>query len=186
MYWKLFSIFAKIGAFTIGGGVAMIPLIEREIVYKNKWISSEEFLDIISIAQSAPGLIAVNVSIFVGHRIAGIKGSIVATIGSVMPPFIIILLVAAVFTTFKDNQTVQAVFKGIRPAVVALIAAPVFRMAVQNRLNWITGSIAVAATVLIAFLKISPIWIIVTAIAGGLIVAYSRQDRDNDKKEVKR
>ncbi len=164
----------------------MIPLIEREIVYKNKWISSEEFLDIISIAQSAPGLIAVNVSIFVGHRIAGIKGSIVATIGSVMPPFIIILLVAAVFTTFKDNQTVQAVFKGIRPAVVALIAAPVFRMAVQNRLNWITGSIAVAATVLIAFLKISPIWIIVTAIAGGLIVAYSRQDRDNDKKEVKR
>ena len=164
----------------------MIPLIEREIVYKNKWISSEEFLDIISIAQSAPGLIAVNVSIFVGHRIAGIKGSIVATIGSVMPPFIIILLVAAVFTTFKDNQTVQAVFKGIRPAVVALIAAPVFRMAVQNRLNWITGSIAVAATVLIAFLKISPIWIIVTAIAGGLIVAYSRQDRNNDKKEVKR
>lgn len=164
----------------------MIPLIEREIVYKNKWISSEEFLDIISIAQSAPGLIAVNVSIFVGHRIAGIKGSIVATIGSVMPPFIIILLVAAVFTTFKDNQTVQAVFKGIRPAVVALIAAPVFRMAVQNRLNWITGSIAVAATVLIAFLKISPIWIIVTAIAGGLIMAYSQQDRDNDKKEVKR
>ncbi len=162
----------------------MIPLIEREIVYKNKWISSEEFLDIISIAQSAPGLIAVNVSIFVGHRIAGIKGSIVATIGSVMPPFIIILLVAAVFTTFKDNQTVQAVFKGIRPAVVALIAAPVFRMAVQNRLNWITGSIAVAATVLIAFLKISPIWIIVTAIAGGLIMAYSRQDRNNDKKEV--
>ena len=164
----------------------MIPLIEREIVYKNKWISSEEFLDIISIAQSAPGLIAVNVSIFVGHRIAGIKGSIVATIGSVMPPFIIILLVAAVFTTFKDNQTVQAVFKGIRPAVVALIAAPVFRMAVQNRLNWITGSIAVAATVLIAFLKISPIWIIVTAIAGGLIMAYSRQGRDNDKKEVNR
>lgn len=164
----------------------MIPLIEREIVYKNKWISSEEFLDIISIAQSAPGLIAVNVSIFVGHRIAGIKGSIVATIGSVMPPFIIILLVAAVFTTFKDNQTVQAIFKGIRPAVVALIAAPVFRMAVQNRLNWITGSIAVAATVLIAFLKISPIWIIVTAIAGGLIMAYSRQDRDNDKKEVNR
>ena len=164
----------------------MIPLIEREIVYKNKWISSEEFLDIISIAQSAPGLIAVNVSIFVGHRIAGIKGSIVATIGSVMPPFIIILLVAAVFTTFKDNQTVQAIFKGIRPAVVALIAAPVFRMAVQNCLNWITGSIAVAATVLIAFLKISPIWIIVTAIAGGLIMAYSRQDRDNDKKEVNR
>ena len=79
MYWKLFVIFAKIGAFTIGGGVAMIPLIEREVVHKNKWIAPEDFLDIISIAQSAPGLIAVNVSIFVGHRLAGIKGSIVAT-----------------------------------------------------------------------------------------------------------
>ena len=106
----------------------MIPLIEREVVYKNKWIDDEDFLDMISIAQSAPGLIAVNVAIFIGHRIAGIKGSIVATIGSVVPPFIIILLVAAVFTTFKDNAAVQAVFKGIRPAVVALIAAPVIRM----------------------------------------------------------
>ena len=86
MYWKLFIIFAKIGAFTLGGGVAMIPLIEREVVYKHKWIDDEDFLDMISIAQSAPGLIAVNVAIFIGHRIAGIKGSIVATIGSIVPP----------------------------------------------------------------------------------------------------
>ena len=86
----------------------MIPLIEREVVYKHKWIDDEDFLDMISIAQSAPGLIAVNVAIFIGHRIAGIRGSIVATIGSVVPPFIIILLVAAVFTTFKDNAAVQA------------------------------------------------------------------------------
>ena len=186
MYWKLFIIFAKIGAFTLGGGVAMIPLIEREVVYKNKWIDDEDFLDMISIAQSAPGLIAVNVAIFIGHRIAGIRGSIVATIGSVVPPFIIILLVAAVFTTFKDNAAVQAVFKGIRPAVVALIAAPVIRMAIKNRLNWITGAIAVAATVLIAFLKISPIWIIITAIFGGLMMAFSRQDRHNHKKEAEK
>ena len=106
--------------------------------------------------------------------------------GGVMPPFIIILLVAAVFTTFQSDPTVQAVFKGIRPAVVALIAAPVFRMAVQNRLNWITGGIAVATTVLIAFLRISPIWIIITAIAGGLVMAYSRQDRHNGRKEAGR
>ena len=176
MYWKLFTIFAKIGAFTLGGGVAMIPLIEREIVDKHKWISDEDFMDIISIAQSAPGLIAVNVSIFVGHKIAGIKGSVVATLGSITPPFIIILLVAAVFTTFKDNATVQAVFKGIRPAVVSLIAAPVFRMAVKNKLNWITGTIAVVATVLIAFLKISPIWIIITAIAGGVLLAMREKE----------
>lgn len=181
MYWKLFTIFAKIGAFTIGGGVAMIPLIEREIVDKHKWISEEDFMDMISIAQSAPGLIAVNVSIFVGHKIAGVKGSIVATVGSIMPPFIIILLVAAVFTAFRDNTTVQAIFMGIRPAVVALIAAPVFRMAVKNRLNLITGSIAVAATVLIAFLKISPIWIIITAIAGGVIMAFAKQEKEVKK-----
>ena len=85
LYWKLFIIFAKIGAFTLGGGVAMIPLIEREVVYRHKWIDDEDFLDMISIAQSAPGLIAVNVAIFIGHRIAGIKGSIVATIGSIVP-----------------------------------------------------------------------------------------------------
>ena len=180
MYWKLFLIFAKIGAFTIGGGVAMIPLIEREIVHKHKWIADEDFLDIISIAQSAPGLIAVNVSIFVGHKIAGLKGSIVATLGSIMPPFIIILLVAAVFTTFKDNTVVQAIFKGIRPAVVALIAAPVIRMAIKNRLNWVTGSIAVAATVLIAFLKISPVWVIIAAITGGIILAFSRQEQKKE------
>lgn len=178
MYWKLFVIFAKIGAFTIGGGVAMIPLIEREIVYKNKWMSDEDFLDMISIAQSAPGLIAVNVAIFIGHKIAGIRGSIVATVASVLPPFIIILLVAAVFTTFKDNATVQAVFMGIRPAVVALIAAPVIRMAIKNRLNWITGSIAAAATALIAFLKISPVWIIVSAITAGVVIALTRQDKE--------
>ena len=158
----------------------MIPLIEREIVHKHKWIADEDFLDIISIAQSAPGLIAVNVSIFVGHKIAGLKGSIVATLGSIMPPFIIILLVAAVFTTFKDNTVVQAIFKGIRPAVVALIAAPVIRMAIKNRLNWVTGSIAVAATVLIAFLKISPIWVIIAAITGGIILAFSRQEQKKE------
>ena len=156
----------------------MIPLIEREVVYRHKWIDDEDFLDMISIAQSAPGLIAVNVAIFIGHRIAGIKGSIVATIGSIVPPFIIILLVAAVFTTFKDNAAVQAVFK-------ALIAAPVIRMAVKNRLNWITGTVAVAATALIAFLRISPIWIIVAAIFGGLVMAFSRQDNHNHKKEEK-
>ena len=181
MYWKLFYIFAKIGAFTIGGGVAMIPLIEREIVCKNKWMSDEDFIDIISIAQSAPGLIAVNVSIFVGHKIAGIKGSIVATVGSVMPPFIIILLVAAVFTTFKDNEAVQAVFRGIRPAVVALIAAPVIRMAIKNKLNWITGMIAVAAAVLIAFLGISPVWIIMAAIAAGIVIAAANRRKEADR-----
>lgn len=172
MYWKLFNIFAKIGAFTLGGGIAMIPLIERELVDKNKWLSNEEFIDIISIAQSAPGLIAVNVSIFVGHRLAGIKGSIVATLGSIMPPFVIILLIASLFTNFGDNETVESIFKGIRPAVVALIAAPVIKMAINNRLNIYTGALAVAVALLIGFMGVSPIWIILLSIIGSAVYTF--------------
>lgn len=151
----------------------MIPLIEREVVTKNKWLTDEEFLDIISIAQSAPGLIAVNVAIFIGHKVGGLKGSIIATVGSVLPPFIIILLVAALFTSIKDNQAVEAVFKGIRPAVVALIAVPVIRMAIKNGITVLTGTIAVLTTIIIAFLHVSPIWIILAAIIAGLLKAYA-------------
>ncbi len=171
MYWKLFGIFTKIGAFTIGGGPAMFPIIEREIVTKRHWLDEDEFLDILSIAQSAPGVIAVNLAIFVGYRLGGVKGSIVASIGSILPSFIIILLVATVFTTFKDNETVQAVFKGIRPAVVALIATPAVRMAMRSKLNWLRAAMIIATTVLIAFAGLSPIWIIAVAIIGGAIYA---------------
>ena len=172
MYWKLFKIFSKIGAFTIGGGAAMIPIIEEEIIDKNKWLTSEEFIDIISIAQSAPGLIAVNVSIFVGHKIGGLKGSIVATIGGVLPPFIIILLIASIFTSFQDNETVQAVLKGIRPVVVALIAAPVLRMAIKSNLNLVSGSIIAVTVILVGFLGVSPIYIIIAAIVGALLHTF--------------
>lgn len=172
MYWKLFSIFAKIGAFTIGGGAAMIPLIEREIVERNHWLTSKEFLDIISIAQAAPGLIAVNVSIFVGHKICGVKGSIVATLGSILPPFTIILLIAALFTNIQEFPAVQAVFKGIRPAVVALIVAPVIRLAIKNKLSWFTASVAIITAVLVGFLGLSPIWCIIAAIIGSLVYTF--------------
>lgn len=172
MYRKLFTIFAKIGAFTLGGGIAMIPLIEREIVHKQKWIDEEDFIDIISIAQGAPGLIAVNVSIFVGHRIGGVKGSIVATLGSILPPFAIILMVAAIFTSFKDNQTIQAIFKGIRPAVVSLIIAPAIRFGKKSSsgISGIFKILLITATViLIVIAKISPIWIIAATISGSVI-----------------
>lgn len=172
MYWKLFKIFAKIGAFTIGGGAAMIPIIEKEVVEKHNWLTSEEFLDIIAIAQSAPGLIAVNVSIFVGHKICGVRGSIIATLGSILPPFIIILMIAALFTNFQDNETVLSIFKGIRPAVVALIAAPVIRMAIKNKLTIYKGAIILFTIIGIAFLGISPIWIIVAAILGSIIYSF--------------
>ena len=127
-YFEAFKIFFKIGAFTIGGGYAMVPLIEDEVVNKKKWIEQDDFLDLLAIAQSAPGILAVNIAIFVGYRLRGVKGSLVTSLGSILPSFLMILAIALFFSAYKDNPYVEKVFKGIRPAVVALIAAPVFRM----------------------------------------------------------
>ena len=104
--WQIFTVFAKLGAFTIGGGYAMIPLIRDEMI-KRDWMTDEELPDIIAMAQSAPGVLAVNMSIFVGHKLHGVKGSVVATLGSVLPSFITILLIAMIFTNFRDNPVVE-------------------------------------------------------------------------------
>ena len=119
IYTEAFSIFFKIGAFTIGGGYAMVPLIEDEIVTKRRWIAKEDFIDLLAIAQSAPGILAVNISIFIGYRLRGIRGSIVTALGTILPSFLIILAIALFFHNFKDNVYVERIFKGIRPAVVA-------------------------------------------------------------------
>ena len=124
IYLEAFGIFFKIGAFTIGGGYAMVPLIENEIVTKRKWIAQEDFIDLLAISQSAPGILAVNISIFIGYKLRGIRGSIITALGTILPSFIIILAIALFFHSFKDNPIVERIFKGIRPAVVALIAAP--------------------------------------------------------------
>ena len=107
--WQIFWVFAKIGSFTIGGGYAMIPIIEEEL-RKRKWVDADEIDDVVVLAQSAPGLLAVNMAIFCGYKIRGLKGSIAATIGAVLPSFLIILAIATVFTTFKDNLIVQKIF----------------------------------------------------------------------------
>ena len=130
IYLESFGIFFKIGAFTIGGGYAMVPLIENEIVTKRKWIAQDDFIDLLAISQSAPGILAVNISIFIGYKLRGIRGSIVTALGTILPSFIIILTIALFFHNFKDNPIVERIFKGIRPAVVALIAAPTFTMGV--------------------------------------------------------
>ncbi|MBQ7192686.1 MAG: chromate transporter [Paludibacteraceae bacterium] len=129
MLFQLFWTYVKIGTFTLGGGYAMLPLIEREVVDRHKWIDPQEFVNMIALAQAAPGLIAVNSAIFIGHRIAGWKGVIATVLGAVLPSVVIILLIAVYFAQFKSLNTVEAVFKGIRPAVVALITAAVIRMA---------------------------------------------------------
>ena len=128
MFWKLFWTYIKIGTFTIGGGYAMLPLIEREVVDKHHWIDGQEFLDMIALAQAAPGLIAVNSAIFIGWKIYGWRGVVATVLGAVLPSFVIILLIAMVFRDIRENPTIEAIFKGVRPAVVALIAAAVIRM----------------------------------------------------------
>lgn len=172
-YFEIFYSFFKIGAFTIGGGYAMIPLIEKEVVDKKQWINREDFLDMLALSQSAPGPIAINTAVFVGYKMAGIPGMIFAVLGSVLPSFLIILIIASFFVGIKDNAAVERVFKGIRPAVVALIAAPVIRLGKAAKINKKTIIIPIVVAVLVAFAKVTPIIIIIAAAALGIL--YGRQ-----------
>ena len=141
--WKIFMVFAKIGSFTIGGGYAMIPLIREELV-KRGWVSDEELPESIALAQSAPGVLAVNMSIFAGYKMRGFKGSVAATLGSSLPSFLIILLIAMLFTGYQDNPVVVRIFKGIRPVVVSLILVPMINMARKGNKTWWAWAISAA------------------------------------------
>lgn len=154
----------KIGTFTLGGGYAMLPLIQREVVDRKKWIDEEEFLNMIALAQAAPGLIAVNSAIFIGWRIGGWRGVCGAVLGAVLPSFMIILAIAMVFSEWKELPAVEAAFKGIRPAVVALIAAPLFKMAKAAKISWLTSLIPIAAALLIWLGHVNPVWVILATI----------------------
>mgnify|MGYP003500918418 CR=1 FL=1 len=170
-YWQIFLTFGKIGAFTIGGGIPMIAAIKSELIEKG-WLKDEDFLDIITLAQTAPGLFAVNISILTGHKLKGTKGSVVATIASCLPPFLIILFIAMFFTGFKDNEYVIRAFKGIRPVVVALIGVPMIDMIKATKMRWWSWVIVVASLVLVCFMKVSPIYILICVIVISLAVAY--------------
>lgn len=171
IYLQIFYSFFKIGAFTIGGGYAMIPFIQKEVVENRKWIPADQFLDLLALAQSAPGILAANTAIFIGYKMRGLAGAIVATLGAILPSFFIILIIAMCFADYKDNPTVEAVFKGIRPAVVALIAAPLYKMARNAKITWKTAIIPVAVALLIWYFGLSPIWFIAAAIIIGAIIA---------------
>ena len=175
--WQIFAVFAKIGAFTIGGGYAMIPIIQNEMSRRG-WISDEELPDIVALSQSAPGVLAVNISIFAGYRLRGVKGSVAATLGSILPSFCIILAIAMLFTSFKDNPWVIRAFKGIRPVVIALIAVPMVNMARKCCKTWWKWGLAIGSLVLVAFLNVSPIYIILCVLVIGFTVTYSRMEGD--------
>ncbi len=151
IFVKLFITFFKIGAFTFGGGWAMISIIEKEIVDKHGWLKREDFLDQLAVAQSLPGILAVNISVAVGDKLRGTRGSLAAALGTILPSFLIILAIAIFLTPdlIKSNPVVCKVFMGIRPAVVALIIAPVITSAKAAKLTWKTVLIPVAVALLI-------------------------------------
>ena len=182
--WEIFLVFGKIGAFTIGGGIPMVAAIKSELV-KRKWIGDEEFLEIIALAQSSPGLFAANISILTGHKLRGTKGSIVATIGSCLPPFLIILTIAMFFTAFQENEYVIRAFKGIRPVVVALIGVPMIDMIKATKMRWWSWIIVISSMILVCFLKVSPIYILLCVIAAAAFISWwnNRGDAEGSEKD---
>ena len=175
--FQLFSTFFKIGAFTLGGGYAMLSMVEKAVVDKKKWIPADEFWDMIAIVQSLPGVFAVNTALYVGHKIDGRKGAVAAMLGAIIPSIVIILLLATVFREYRDLPVVERIFKGIRPCVVALILAPSLRMIKSAKITWKTAIIPVATVLLIWLCKISPAIVILAAIAGSLVYALVMEKR---------
>lgn len=172
MLLNMFITFFKIGAFTFGGGYAMIPIIQEEVVSKKKWIDDSEFMDAIAVAQGSPGPVAVNTSIYVGYRIGGLPGALTAVLGTILPSFLIILLIAMFFYQFRDYAIIDKIFLGIRPAIVALILSAVYKLMRKTKFGYKRLLISLAALLAIVFLDISPIYLV---IAGGVgAVVYNK------------
>lgn len=171
--WTIFRSFLKIGLFTFGGGYAMLPLIEQELIVKRKWIAQQEFLDLLTLAQSVPGPVAVNTSVFVGYKVRGLKGAAAALAGSVLPSFVIILLIALFFSDIRQNSVVDAAFKGMRPAVVALIIGPVFSLA--RGMHWILYVVIALSALAIWWLGWSPIYVLLGAAAAGIAWEFAKR-----------
>lgn len=167
-YWELFFVFFKLGAFTFGGGYAMIPLIRNEIVTKRGWIEDKEFMDMLALAQSAPGPMALNTALFVGSKRLGFKGSLVSGLGVIIPSFLVILIIAIFLAQFKENPVVERIFKGIRPAVVALIAAPLFMLGKSANINKNNIWIPISVALMVWLLGASPMYIILGSILLGI------------------
>lgn len=181
IYWQLFVTFLKIGAFTFGGGWAMISIMEKEIVDRHHWIEREEFLDLLAIAQSLPGILAVNIATSIGDRLKGLKGGIAAAFGTILPSYIIILAIAIFLTpeTIKNSHVLSSIFMGIRPAVVALIIAPVITTAKAAKLRLTTIWIPALAALMISLdcgIISNPVtWIILGAFGGYAHWLYSQK-----------
>jgi chromate transporter len=167
MILDLFLAFLKIGSLTIGGGYAMVPLIQSEVVDRHKWMSSEEFVDTLAIAQSTPGALAVNMSAYVGYKKGGIPGAILATVGCSLPAIIPILIISAFFSSFMNISIVIRLFKGLRPTVAALIVFSVYKIGAAGKIKGKWYLITAAAAAAIIFIKLDPIIILLCSSAIG-------------------
>ena len=182
--WTLFLTFAKVGVMTFGGGYAMLPILEREVVTNRKWTTSEQMLDYYAIGQCTPGVIAVNVATFIGYKERGIIGSVVATLGVIFPSLLIILSLASVLQLFQNNVYVQKAFNGIRIAVCALIASTIIKLAKKTIKSVVAAIITLAALCLELFLKVSPVIIVLSTVAFSLIMYFaSRKKEEKEDKE---
>lgn len=181
IYWQLFATFFKIGAFTFGGGWAMISIIEREIVDKHNWIERDDFLDLLAVAQSLPGILAVNIATAIGDKLRGMRGSILASTGTILPSFLIILAIAIFLTPdmIKNNRVISSIFMGIRPAVVALIIAPVITSARAAKLTlktvWIPLVVALMISLDLGAASSPILYIVLGGLGGYLFWAISRR-----------
>ena len=191
MLGNLFLTFAKIGAFTFGGGWAMISIIEGEVVDRHHWLAKDEFLDLLAVAQSLPGILAVNISVVVGDKLRGLKGALAAAAGTITPSFLIILLIAMFLTpeTITANPTLTAIFKGIRPVVVALIIAPVFTTAKSAGIGWRLAWIPAAVALLIwskwPVVSNPILYIVLGGAVGYYLTVLSHKELNKRKKEGK-
>ena len=166
----IFWSFLKIGAFTFGGGYAMIPLIQHEVIHRRRWIEERDFLDLLTLAQTAPGPIALNTAVFVGYKRRGYLGALSAILGVIVPSFLVILVVAIFFASIRDNAYVDAAFKGMRPAVVALIVAPIIGL--TKGMRWWLVAVALVVALVVWYFGVSPVWFLIAgAVVGACVVA---------------
>jgi chromate transporter len=165
---QLFLVFFKIGAFTFGGGYAMLPLIQKEITEKQKWMKEEEILDIFAISQSVPGVISINSAIFIGRRVAGVWGAVFSALGIILPSFVIILIIAAVLVSYRQNPVIDKVFTGIRAASAALILLAAIKMGKKAITNKLGIAIAVISFALVVLADIHALWAVILGAVCGI------------------
>lgn len=184
--FNLFITFSKIGAFTIGGGYAMLPLIQREVIENHQWLPEDEFTELLAIAEMTPGPVAVNTASFVGYRTAGLLGSTFATLGVVLPSFTIILLIAIFFPHFSSHPVVERLFYGIRPAVVALIGYALYNLGQKILVSRFAFWVALAVFLAQLILKLPPIPTLLLAAGAGILHSQNTHGKREAPEDNKR